>query len=410
MASSNKTRLELQLMRKNSILDERPGKIIMTSQTKARSISRLWEFAKKGLSLVSLLLISITTANAAEMSALTPPDVEYLTDVYIDIYDVKIFRIDENAEIFEVEATLEAQWFDSRQQFDEELVGASTKVFEGAAAENALKTDIWWPNFDVEDSRGPRNIINQSVSVESDGTVYYRERLTAEIMQPFQLNDFPFDSHDISFRIVPFTSLFSTDFNFASYADLDNVTLNWNPEEWEIYNPELMVTSGHCPETPDFSEEYRECENGDFIYSAEDSAATVFIEISRVPKHYLSNYVLPIMLIVLISTAVFFMGFEHMHLGDRLSVSFTSVLTIVAFDFVASENLPKLGYSTGIDHILTTAYVFLAFNVLENVIASRLYLSQPNEALRMDTTFRKFYPAAFMIVVLVIIALLQIGS
>ncbi len=55
---------------------------------------------------------------------------------------------------------------------------------------------------------------------------------------------------------------------------------------------------------------------------------------------------MPLLLIVAISWAVFWMDYEDMNLADRMSVSFTSVLTVVAFDFVSSDSLPKLSYAT----------------------------------------------------------------
>lgn len=363
----------------------------------------LLNFVLSGVLLLGSMLASTDSIQAADTSAITPPNAEFFTDIYVDIWDVKIFRIDENEEIFEVEATLDAAWSDPRLQFDAAAVGNDTKVYEGETAAEALKNEIWWPNFDVADSRGNRDIINLSISVDSEGEVYYRERFTAVIMQPYDLEYFPFDVQNISFKIVPFSAAFSENINFVSFSDLDNDTSSWNPDEWDISNLQLTITSGHCPELESISEPTRECENGDFVFTALDSAATVSMTISRVPDHYMSNYVLPILLIVMISTAVFFMGFERMHLGDRLSVSFTSVLTIVAFDFVASENLPKLWYSTGIDHILTAAYVFLALNVLENVVVSRINVSRQVAAMRIDTTFRWVYPIAFFLVVFYII-------
>ena len=58
-----------------------------------------------------------------------------------------------------------------------------------------------------------------------------------------------------------------------------------------------------------------------------------------------------------------------MHLADRLSVSFTSVLTVVAFDFVTASNLPQLPYQTLLDRALTFSYIVLSLSVLENVIS-----------------------------------------
>ncbi len=114
----------------------------------------------------------------------------------------------------------------------------------------------------------------------------------------------------------------------------------------------------------------------------------------------MGNYILPLVLILLISSAVFWMDREAIHLADRLSVSFTSVLTVVAFDFVTSEKLPSLGYSTVMDMILTASYLFLALSILENVISMRLTGSRPAVSRALDKAFRFLFPVAYVICVL----------
>ena len=363
--------------------------------------SRFLSLVLVNLLLLATILMPIDMARATEDLTLTPPSTVYENLVYIDIWDVRVFEIDTNAEFFSAEATLQAQWNDPRQIFDETTFGTDIIVFHGPAAEEVLKNRVWWPNFDIDDSRGSRNIINQSLAIKSNGDIFYTERFSVEIMQDYNLHNFPFDEHQISFKIQPFTSSLSNLISFTKYPSALPFQLEWEPSEWVVSSGAMNVTSSGCPESDDSENE--ECNLRDY----NDTAAMVEFTITRVPEHYLTNYVLPIMLIVLISTAVFFMGFESMHLGDRLSVSFTSVLTIVAFDFVASENLPKLWYSTGIDNVLTAAYIFLALNVLENVIASRLFLKHPATSKRIDTVFRWLYPILFILTTFYIVGSLM---
>ncbi|WP_420641654.1 hypothetical protein [Candidatus Leptofilum sp.] len=311
-----------------------------------------------------------------------PPPNQFPVEVYVDLYGLNIFAIDEQNETFEIEAFIYADWFDDRLAFDPAAAGTERKVFQGETAVEMLKTDVWWPDLEVVDVRGPRERLHTTLTIDYDGFVTYTERFHANIWQPFFFEEFPFDTHTISFTVAPFFYT-SDQVAFLGPEDfledgerLEREDLAWETNEWSIDGVESVVARG-----------------GDFEFST----STMFLEISRLPQFYISNVILPLFLIVAISWAVFWMDFGDMHLADRLSVSFTSVLTVVAFDFVTADNLPLLSYQTVLDAVLTFSYVILSLSVLENVLAYLNFRKNQQDIQRLDKVSRWLFPLIYYV-------------
>jgi hypothetical protein len=74
------------------------------------------------------------------------------------------------------------------------------------------------------------------------------------------------------------------------------------------------------------------------------------IHVLRNPMYYLTKVVIPLTLIVCISWAVFWM--ESDGLADRMAISFTGVLTSVAYQFIVSDILPRHIYNTFLDNFV----------------------------------------------------------
>lgn len=312
----------------------------------------------------------------------TPPPNQFPVEVYVDMYGLNIFAIDEREETFEIEAFIYADWFDSRLAFDPAAAGTETKIFQGETAVEMLKTEVWWPDLEVVDVRGPRDRLHTTLTIDYDGFVTYTERFHANIWQPFFFDEFPFDFHTISFTVAPF--FYTNDLvafigpeDFLEEGErLEREDLAWETNEWSVDGVQSVIDRGEA-----------------FGFST----STMFIEISRLPQFYISNIILPLFLIVAISWAVFWMDFGSMHLADRLSVSFTSVLTVVAFDFVTADNLPLLSYQTVLDLVLTFSYVILSLSVLENVLAYLRFRKNGNEVQRIDRVARWLFPVVYYV-------------
>lgn len=344
---------------------------------------RRWSIPFIIFALLGLMILATPMAVQAQTepfgNVISPPPGQIPVEVYVDLYGVNIFNIDEREETFEVEAFLYADWFDGRLAFDPDEAGTDIKIFQGETAVEMLKTDVWWPDLEVVDSRGPRERLHTTLTIHYDGFVTYTERFSANIWQPFFFDEFPFDYHQISFTVAPFFYT-SEEVFFIGPEDFDEgireerQDLFWETNEWSIDSIQTVTERG-----------------GEFEFST----STLIIEISRLPQFYISNVIIPLILIVSISWAVFWMDFGNMHLADRLSVSFTSVLTVVAFDFVTADNLPRLPYQTVMDRAITFSYIILTLSVMENVLAYLYYKRNENEIQRIDRVARWLFPLIY---------------
>lgn len=321
-----------------------------------------------------------------QQQLLIPPEVDAPTVVYVDVSIDDLFSIDEKGQSYKVDAILYLSWFDGRLAFDANTFGYDSKTYQDEAVGEALKSEIWWPGVTIVDSREPRNRLNTTLTVFDNGDVEYVERFTATIHQPFDLEDFPFDEHEIAFQLQPFAYT-AYDVVFEQADSPYNEA--WETEEWDVAYQPLQI------EIPDMTDENR-------VYDY--ATVTAVLEIARVPNFYVSNFILPLVLIVAISWAVFWMNYGDMHLADRMSVSFTGVLTIVAFDFVSSDTLPKLSYATFLDNVLTLSYIFLSLTVLENVLSYWLVRKHDDDeaAQKIDRPARYLFPIGYTLIMLVL--------
>ena len=326
---------------------------------------------------------------AISVNVAIPPG--HPTEVVIGFGVFDIPRIDEREQLFEVDGRLFALWIDPALEFDPDLVGFDNLLYEGEAAKEMLKTEIWSPGFELFDGLGGRQTRGIAVTIQSDGTVLYEERFVATVSQSYQLQDFPFDDHVISFRIEPFaqdtsrvtfTSV-SAYFESLGLAPVD-LDFSWESDEWDFNGEDFTPTIDN-----DMDDGF--------------ATATFEIPIERKSGFYVTNVILPLLLIVAISWAVFWMDFEDMSLADRLTVSVTSLLTVVAFDFVTSDSLPKLPYATRLDSLYTISYLFLALTVLASVVAHKRHHRGDNGDSKLDRLGRRFVPATYLVVVAMVL-------
>jgi len=70
--------------------------------------------------------------------------------------------------------------------------------------------------------------------------------------------------------------------------------------------------------------------------------------------------------------------------GTRTGITVTCFLTAVAFHFVIVGSLPKVSYSTRMDHFMVFMYTFIFLAYLENILIFNLvnYYNYSNNALR----------------------------
>ena len=66
-------------------------------------------------------------------------------------------------------------------------------------------------------------------------------------------------------------------------------------------------------------------------------------------------------------------------LADRMAISFTGVLTSVAYQFIVTESLPRHIYNTFLDNFVLISFVMMALTIIENIGVSMLLKKEKEE-------------------------------
>ena len=98
--------------------------------------------------------------------------------------------------------------------------------------------------------------------------------------------------------------------------------------------------------------------------------------------------------LVMLSWSVFWMDRES--LGDRMDISFIGILTVVAFQIVVSEQLPRIPYFTLMSTFLYINYLLLFASVIMNLAVGWLDRTHRKaQGNKIDIHCRWVFPASY---------------
>ena len=143
-----------------------------------------------------------------------------------------------------------------------------------------------------------------------------------------------------------------------------------------------------------------------------DSGVEITIEIERDYQYYVFKVISPIVLILLVCWSVFWI--HPRELESKLTITIVCLLSLIAYNFVIDEDLPKLNYLTIMDYVILLSYIFATIPNFLSIIAFRLQSSGDSadevKWKRMDKISRIFGPAVFIMLVLIIVFLNAKGN
>jgi hypothetical protein len=295
--------------------------------------------------------------------------------VTVGLFVEDLRDIDAVTDSFRFRGVIRVSWCDPRQAFDPEIEGSEEKVFFGAEA-LAVQTDAMWTarGFPVNQVDS-FDITERVVRIRHDGHVSGDLNVSIRLSAQFDLRRFPFDTQLLRFYIESFTwnanqVVFVADDSTTGFAD------DFKMPEWTITD-----VRAHVDEV-------------DVTRSAQPFSRLVLtMEINRQSGFYVWKVMLPLLIIVALSWSVFWMSDEKF--GIRVRTTATGILTIVAYQFVAGQALPRLGYLTLMDKFMVGSFVLLGVTVLESYIASRFPEDQHHKAMSVDRAARWMFPLAY---------------
>lgn len=317
-----------------------------------------------------------------EIPGSRPEEAGNPTTVEVGIYVVDIYSIDSVNQTFDANVFILLKWKDSR------IPGA------GKEAQKILLNRVWNPNILIaNESENVRKTFPETVEVNTDGSVLYRQRYIGTFSQPLRLNDFPFDRHTFSIQFVaqgfrndeikfiPYSEHFGTEID-----DTAGIAKNISLPDWTIIDCKAAMASYEILPTlhiPGYK----------FQFTAE-----------RDSGHYIWKVILPLILIVGMSWIVFWI--HPSQSGTQISLAVTSMLTLIAYRFTIDLLVPRVSYMTRMDKFILLATILVFLTLIQANLTGRLYANNKiTVAENIDKFCRIFFPVIFILVTLSTLAL-----
>src|SRR5258707_1548094 len=333
--------------------------------------------------LVVLLAVSIQFAGGAEMPAVIdrPGAQDGPTQVSVGIWIADITSIDSAQQSFTAEIAVVLRWKDPRL------------AHTGNGVVRYPLEQIWYPRaVIVNEGNSVSRKFPDMAEVEPDGRVIYRQRYAGAFTQPLRLRSFPFDRQTFRLQFVA-VRYRPNEVQFVPDQDwIDNglkqaggmapsITLpDWTIENWNTKSLSYALAPGF---------EY----SG---YAFEFTAA-------RDVQHYIFKVILPLVLIVMMSWAGFWI--DPVNANSQISVAVTSMLTLIAYRYAVDSQLPRLPYMTRIDLFFLVSTLLGFFSLIDVLVTTILDNNQQTEhAKKIDRYCRVIFPVIFTIASVAIFA------
>jgi Neurotransmitter-gated ion-channel ligand binding domain/Neurotransmitter-gated ion-channel transmembrane region len=313
---------------------------------------------------------------------LTPPsrDGEKIP-VEIALQVVNLSGIDEVGECFRVVAYLLASWKDPRLAFTPAAASESFRVYDPA--------EIWIPHFDFANGVVPHSSFDVTLRVFPDGTVKYYERSSAELSSSFHLRNFPFDQQELDIFIHPPISEGRL-VNFVGTATDASISV-----EQRVYSSLAQWDIVGIRASAELIRLFNQDSTNQMRFA---------IEVKRKSNFYIWKVFLPLLLMVAVSWTVFWI--DGTEFNSQVTIAVTTILTVIAFSFAISNNLPKVAYLTFIDVFFLCCYAFVFITAIEITLvhrASRIDRDRLGETIRHFS--RIVLPLLFVITNLLMVAI-----
>ena len=118
----------------------------------------------------------------------------------------------------------------------------------------------------------------------------------------------------------------------------------------------------------------------------------------RLVQHYLVKVILPLLLIVIMSLAAFWI--DPKLGGAQISIAVTSMLTLIAYRFAVGADVPKLPYLTHLDSFILASSVLVLFTLIETIATTKLVSNDRLDRARtIERYCRLIFPTAYAAVI-----------
>ena len=223
----------------------------------------------------------------------------------------------------------------------------------------------------------------ESVEIQPDGTVIYRQKIWGRFSQPLKLQDFPFDQQQLSIQLVC-PGLSESD---VSMVSLKNKAGRSSTIAQQFSLPDFDVVSWEAEPRSYFPMQ------GKLGVAGYEMRITV----QRQPTYYILKVIIPLCLIVIMSWLPRWVDPEQT--GTNIGISTSSFLTLVAYLFAITVLLPRVSYITRIDRFILLSTLTVFAGLIQTVANSVIIKGHKKQlAEKLDRWARIVYPLLLMLI------------
>ncbi|PSB03197.1 hypothetical protein [Merismopedia glauca] len=307
------------------------------------------------------------------------PNLSEPTQVSVGIYLVDFDKFDEQNESFKLDGYLFLTWKDQRLAFQANQNNLGSKTYKPG--------EIWLPDVHFANVELKREKAYTQIKVNPDGTVNYKERFKGTFKSEMDVRRFPFDRQKLKLVLE------------SPLNDTEQVIFNVDKSKTGR-SSEAFLTGWKIGEQNAVAEitksEVENIEENQYIYE---------IDLFRDSDSYFWNIIVPLLLIIAVSFTVFWSrSFE-----SNTVISFSSLLSAIAFNIVIAEELPKVAYLTFINGFILISYLVICLAIIQIVIKHYLNAEKKEDiSMKMDRICRWLFPTSFGISNLILILIFLI--
>ena len=193
------------------------------------------------------------------------------------------------------------------------------------------------------------------------------------------LRDFPLDDQILPIRLV-----------FPDYTpgellvEVDSETSGRSPA---FHIPDWVIGDGELRVEP-------------LKFTPTLSKARILYELKadRQTYYYYLKIMLPLVFIVCMSWAVFWIHPEHA--DSQIGVATSSILTLIAYRFILGNLLPKVAYMTRLDYFILASTILVFIALIEVLITTALTKAKrASLARKWDLWCRWLFPTAYLLLI-----------
>lgn len=254
----------------------------------------------------------------------------------------------------------------------------------GPGAKRYALDDIWHPRLLIANEAENSDLsLPEIADVAPDGTAVYRQRIVGSFAQSLNLRAFPFDGDTLHIRFVVLGHRqgeidFVPDEVAISTGMLNGVGMSdtMTVQDWRM--GEVTARTDPYNVTPGIT------------------LAGFIIEIpaERRSIHFVIKVILPLILIVAMSWAVFWI--EPNDANTQMAVAITAMLTLIAYRFAIDGDVPKLPYLTRLDAFVLMSTVLVFLSMIEVMVTTKFAnRDRLDLARKIDRRCRWIFPLVF---------------